>query len=180
MKHEPYEDWIFGDDPLTEDAQTALKAHLRECDECFAQYQNWTRVEHLLRQEPVAKPAAGFAARWEEHQLAEQRRREVRQSIGMLAFSAVGAAFFLALFFSTGDFALHPAAILRGAARVMLEAQRALFAAYDLAPAVHIHGLEELPAYWAMAFFALTGLAGILWLRLFRVFARYQGFRQWV
>lgn len=97
MNHQPYEDWLFGDEPLTPDQAAGLQAHLRACPACQQKATAWQALVFDLRDPPLASPAPGFTQRWTERLEADRHRLHRRQTAIALAYS-LGAA---ALIFSS-------------------------------------------------------------------------------
>lgn len=79
MNHQPYEQWIFEPDSLTQTEQEALAAHLATCKECARLRQKWSQLgEEALFSPTMVAPQPGFTRRWRSR-LAERRQREQRQ-----------------------------------------------------------------------------------------------------
>jgi len=89
MPHQPFEDWILGDEGLQEDQRLALAGHLSECAECTRLSKSLAAVERTLTQAEVAAPAPGFGARF-ALRLEGRRVRAARQQ-AWLAFGLAGA-----------------------------------------------------------------------------------------
>ena len=64
MSHQPFEDWILGDEGLQEDQRQALAGHLSECAECTRLSKSLAAVERTLTQSEAAAPAPGFGVRF--------------------------------------------------------------------------------------------------------------------
>lgn len=180
MQHKTFEAWIFEDDELDEQDEKVLRQHIQECDQCYALKKNWPKVETFLLTTPPVMPAAGFVARWQERLESQRKQRERRQTLTLLAISTGGAsiAFVLFVFALLLHFQLFPQRFL-GAITQITE----WFLFLDVAGQIFISLARTLPAalpfpVW-MAFFALTGAGGVLWLKSFRKLAQYQGFARW-
>jgi hypothetical protein len=74
MNHQPFEEWLFSEDPLAPEQARALREHLRECEICLSLSRAWDAVEDNLAAAPQAAPVTGFSQRWQEH--LEQRRAQ--------------------------------------------------------------------------------------------------------
>lgn len=99
MIHQPYEDWLFADEPLTEAEQAALQEHLKICEGCRQLAAAWQAVEGSLYETPVVEPKPGFTSRWQarleaDASEADRQRLHRRQSLLVLGFS-LGAAMLL-------------------------------------------------------------------------------------
>jgi len=96
MKHQPFENWIFSDQPLDPTDQQALDDHLKSCESCQGLQSSWNRIRGEFTASPMIKPTAGFTKRWELH-LEEQRRQiRHRQSFVFLGFN-IGAVVMIVL-----------------------------------------------------------------------------------
>ncbi|NJC95446.1 MAG: hypothetical protein FIB03_03750 [Anaerolineae bacterium] len=75
MKHQPFEDWLLNEEPITPEQRRELDAHLRSCAYCAA----LVETGKALRSVRMASPADGFTARFQarlaEQKLVERRRR---------------------------------------------------------------------------------------------------------
>jgi predicted anti-sigma-YlaC factor YlaD len=99
MVHQPFEQWIVEQTPLTGEQDQLLQGHLQECSQCRELQSSLLTVDELLMQAPMAAPAAGFTRRWQAS-LAERRalqqRRQVRKfflillGAGLLTFGLLG------------------------------------------------------------------------------------------
>jgi hypothetical protein len=88
MNHQPFENWLLDNQPLTLEEKRGLQSHLQDCAHCTA----LAEVNLELRSVKMAAPAAGFTARFQQrlkgYRLREQRNRLVGVSI--LAFGGLG------------------------------------------------------------------------------------------
>lgn len=75
MKHQPFEEWLLNDVPLTPEQKRELDLHVRSCAFCSALVETGV----LLGSAKMAAPAEGFTARFQvrlaERRLADRRRR---------------------------------------------------------------------------------------------------------
>lgn len=75
MKHQPFEEWLLNDTPLTLEQKRELDLHVRSCAHCSA----LVETEMVLRSVKMVAPAEGFTARFQtrlaERRLADRRRR---------------------------------------------------------------------------------------------------------
>lgn len=75
MKHQPFEEWLLNEEPVTSEQKRELDLHLRSCEYCNA----LAATGSLLRSAKMAAPAAGFATRFQarlaEHKIADRRRK---------------------------------------------------------------------------------------------------------
>lgn len=75
MKHQPFDEWLLNETPLTPEQKRELDLHVRSCIHCSALLETGA----ALRSVKMAAPAPGFTARFQarlaERRLAERRRR---------------------------------------------------------------------------------------------------------
>jgi len=86
MKHQPFEDWIFSNEPLGEEEQRKLDAHLETCDSCRTLHAADFALNGMLAGAPTLSPAPGFQARF-AYRLEEQRR--MRRLVRVLLVSGL-------------------------------------------------------------------------------------------
>jgi hypothetical protein len=101
MNHQPFEDWLFSEDPLPADDERELRDHLMDCDQCSELENAWMGVASLFNEVPNVAPAPGFANRWqatlEADRVADKAMRQRWQSLIFLVVIANGAAVALML-----------------------------------------------------------------------------------
>lgn len=88
MNHQPFENWLLSEEPLSPENAGALQDHLETCDQCQELQTAWNGVIGLFQDVPVLEPELGFVTRWQER-LAVERGVELSirhrwQSIIML------------------------------------------------------------------------------------------------
>jgi hypothetical protein len=75
MKHQPFEEWLLNETPLTSEQKRELDLHVRSCMYCSALLETGM----VLRSVKMVAPADGFTARFQarlaERKLVERRRR---------------------------------------------------------------------------------------------------------
>jgi hypothetical protein len=88
MNHRPFEDWLLDDQPLNEQEQRELQAHLHACTSCTA----IAEANLALRSTRWVSPTAGFARRF-SGRLARWKTRQRRyQVLGTLVLVLGGLA----------------------------------------------------------------------------------------
>jgi hypothetical protein len=101
MNHQPFENWLFSEEPLPKDDKRALRDHLVDCDRCSELEDAWLDVANLFAEVPEVEPAPGFVNRWqatlEADQAAIKAMRQRWQSWILLVLIANGAAVALLL-----------------------------------------------------------------------------------
>ena len=78
LTHQPFNDWLFTDEPLTVDHTRQLQDHLHTCEHCRKQQLAWLGVQHLVRATGQVAPAPGFAFRWQTRLVARRLERQHR------------------------------------------------------------------------------------------------------
>jgi predicted anti-sigma-YlaC factor YlaD len=73
MDHQPFENWIFSEEPLTTEDHQILHEHLAICERCQALNSSLSKVEKLLVESPPAEPVPGFVNRWQARLDADRR-----------------------------------------------------------------------------------------------------------
>jgi anti-sigma factor RsiW len=92
MSHQPFEDWIVGDEALTLERRQALEAHLGDCPACAGLATSVAAVEHTLSEAEAVRPEAGFGLRFAQR-LEQRRVRDARrQAWGTFAAAVIAAA----------------------------------------------------------------------------------------
>ncbi|HSR19404.1 MAG TPA: hypothetical protein VLL49_00685 [Anaerolineales bacterium] len=86
MYHQPFEEWLLDEEPLTLQAERELQIHLRSCTRCAA-----IAASNLaLRSRRLTAPEADFTGRFRLRLAAWQRRQLRRQAIGTVVLVVVG------------------------------------------------------------------------------------------
>ena len=102
MNHQPFENWLLSEDPLSEDDERALQEHLMVCDQCGELENAWLDISNLFAEVPEVEPAPGFVNRWQSTLEADQAAIKVMrhrwQSWIVLVLIANGAALALLLY----------------------------------------------------------------------------------
>jgi len=101
MNHQPFENWLFSEEPLTADDERELRDHLMDCDQCSGLENAWLDVANMFAEVPEIEPAPGFINRWqaalEADRTADKAIRQRWQSLIFLVVIANCAAVALAL-----------------------------------------------------------------------------------
>ena len=95
MNHQMYEEWALSPETCSPDEARALAQHLQECDHCTHLARSWQKIEPLLETAPFARPADGFALRFQQNLAARKaavHKRQIRKFLSVL-----GIAFVLAV-----------------------------------------------------------------------------------
>ena len=101
MNHQPFENWLFAEEPLPEEDARALQAHLASCEHCAELEASWLDVTNLFATVPTVAPSPGFVNRWqatlETDRMLARETRQRWQSWIMLIAIANGALIMLVL-----------------------------------------------------------------------------------
>ena len=111
MNHQPFEDWLFTEEPLTIEEQSALNEHVEICKHCKSLQNAFSGVLSLIDDVQEVEPAPGFVSRWQERLAAEHQmdlvvRNRWQSMIVLILIGNVlaGLVFLLSTqFFSTFD-----------------------------------------------------------------------------
>ncbi len=96
MSHQPFEDWIVGEEALTLEQRRSLDRHLDDCAACARLTSSLAAVERTLGEAEAVAPAAGFGTRFALRLGQARLRAGRRQAWGTFA-AAVAAASMLAI-----------------------------------------------------------------------------------
>lgn len=91
MNHQPFEDWLLNDMPITTEQKRELDVHVRSCAYCIALAETGFALKTVRK----ASPQAGFAARFETRLAARKATERRRRYIGSVLFTAGGFALLL-------------------------------------------------------------------------------------
>jgi hypothetical protein len=75
MNHQPFEDWLLNDKPITQEQKRELEMHMRTCAYCAALAETGIALKSVKKASPQPGFANRFQTRLAERKLAEQRRR---------------------------------------------------------------------------------------------------------
>ncbi|HUG33495.1 MAG TPA: hypothetical protein VMJ90_01905 [Anaerolineales bacterium] len=89
MNHQPFEEWLLNDMPLTAEQKRQLDSHVRNCTYCAA----LARTEKVLHAARLASPAPGFVTRFQARLAAKIAADRRRLWIGSIVFTMSGLAF---------------------------------------------------------------------------------------
>ena len=106
MSHQPFESWLLTDkSELDFEQKRSLNTHLQTCSTCQDLQHAWVSVEHSLQSAPRARPAEGFAQRWETSLDARlemtQRRQVARLLLGLFGAAVISLALVAVQFVTT-------------------------------------------------------------------------------
>ena len=91
MSHQPFENYLFLDEPLTDEQKQSLKTHLRDCERCYALAYALKELDTALLESPSPTPAPGFTHRWQTH-LAAYRQTRQNRNLWLMTITLLGLA----------------------------------------------------------------------------------------
>ena len=103
MNHQPFEDWLLNDKPITHEQKRDLDMHIRTCAYCAALAETGLALKSVRKAAPHIGFSTRFQARLAERKLAERRRKlwgAVLFTFGGLALLMWLASPYLEIFFS--------------------------------------------------------------------------------
>jgi hypothetical protein len=100
MSHQPFENWLFSDEPIEPEQSKALKSHLEQCKQCNQLSIALGRVTESISTSSTPLPNPGFTARWYQR-LSEyrQKQQERRIWLAILGLLTLASLILLGLFF---------------------------------------------------------------------------------
>lgn len=96
MNHQPFETWIFTDDPMQAEDQEKLSEHLQSCEDCQRLSRAMEEIQNTFSNAPTPTPAPGFTQRWQA-QLAVHRQERQQRRMWLLTLALFGLASVLSL-----------------------------------------------------------------------------------
>jgi hypothetical protein len=109
MNHQPFENWLLSDEPLSVEQSQALKEHLDMCETCNRMDTSWNEVQDLFQSVHRLSPAPGFSARWQERRAVQLGKRRQRQSwLFLIGMGTIAAALLAVLGWSALSLVVQP------------------------------------------------------------------------
>jgi hypothetical protein len=115
MDHQPFEDWIFEQNKITEEENKKLRNHILECDQCTDLRTSWAQVESILIDAPMAAPMPGFSKRFAANMVVKKHQEQQKQSIRYLLIVGLVLLFITLLLLSSLFFSYSAGEIIIGA-----------------------------------------------------------------
>ena len=91
MKHQPFEEWLLNETPLTHEQKRELDLHVRSCAYCSA----LVETGMVLRSVKMVAPADGFTARFQERLVERKLANHRRRIWGAVLFLIGGLSFLI-------------------------------------------------------------------------------------
>lgn len=88
MNHQPFEDWLLNDMPMTQEQKRELDMHVRTCAYCGALVESGIALKSVKK----SSPQPGFAVRFETRLAARKLVERRRKRWGSIVFAAGGLA----------------------------------------------------------------------------------------
>jgi len=92
MSHQPYDNWIFGQEELNHEQKQELHNHLHDCAVCNQVYQAWRAAEFQLKNANLVSPAPDFTSRFQaqlEERLRIQQMLQTRRFMLFISFATI-------------------------------------------------------------------------------------------
>ena len=165
MNHQPYEDWLFSDEPLLPEQTRDLRSHLRMCDSCRQLSESWGDIQNLFQVTPQIEPQAGFSARWVTRLAEREKQTKQRQSWIMLIITG-GVATLILLLMGVNLFASvdQPLQLLLLGTNKITEWLSLIKAINEVLSAlIELVSIMIPPVWWVM-FAVVISLLSLLWI----------------
>jgi hypothetical protein len=88
MNHQPFEDWLLNDMPMTQEQKRELDMHVRTCAYCGALVESGIALKSVKK----SSPQPGFAVRFETRLAARKLVERRRKLWGSIVFAGGGLA----------------------------------------------------------------------------------------
>jgi len=161
MSHQPFESWLFSDEPLESEQSEALKSHLKQCEECNQVSTAFNEVVEVISTSNTPEPRPGFTQRWYQHLSAyQEKRQEQRIWVFILVLFALATLIFLGLFlvnltnfnwsYGLGQFIAN-FSLFAARGKQIIRATRSITIAFPiLIPIMFVFGVGSLSAIFAL------------------------------
>lgn len=169
MNHQPFENWLLDEAPLTPQQQRDLQNHLRGCAICSG----IADANLALQSTHLAAPMPGFTARFRPRLAAWRREQQRRQAIGTILLVTIGVGILYAVAGPAMlEAARSPAAWLGEVTGYAVEVLTLLSIIAHVGSILLRLAPEALPpAAWPTAFVA-GGMLAALWIAVMRSLAK--------
>ena len=87
MNHQPFEEWLLEQTPISPEQKRELEAHVRTCAYCAA----LVKTDKVLRDLRMVSPSSGFVSRFESRLAAYKATERKRKLIGFVLLLLVGS-----------------------------------------------------------------------------------------
>ena len=86
MNHQPFEDWLLNNTPISSEQKRDLDSHLRTCSYCTA----LVETDRFLHSVKMVSPANGFSVRFQVRLAAQRAVDRRRKALGSILFIIMG------------------------------------------------------------------------------------------
>ena len=172
MSHQPFEDWIVGDEALTLEQRRSLEGHLDDCAACAQLVSSLAAVERTLGEAEAVAPAAGFGTRF-ALRVGQARLRAGRRQAWGTFLAAVAAASMLSIpmIVRLGSTWTSPGEMVVQMLIRAYDAWVGLRVASGFARVALSNLSEIVPPVWFLAFIAACLGMGVVWIATLYRFA---------
>lgn len=105
MSHQPYENYLFSQEPLNSEQQHQFDSHLQECEQCSSLARAVAGLEEVFINSSTPDPEPGFTQRWQmrlkEYRYKQQQRKLWFMTVGL--FSLAGLILLLIFLYHLQD-----------------------------------------------------------------------------
>lgn len=169
MNHQPFENWLLSDEPLSPEQNLALQEHLSTCETCCQIEANWDSLQALMREAPVVAPAPGFTIRWQARQAEQRQRIQTRQSwIWFGITGGVSAGLLAGISYSILSILAQPDQILIFMAYRLMTMLIAIESAGDFITVVMKSLFGAVPLAVLIGLIGLSAMLSVLWFVVFK------------
>jgi hypothetical protein len=169
MNHQPFEQWLLEDEPLTSQQRRELQNHLHACTACSGIADS----NLALHSQKMVDPASGFADRFRPRLAAWRREQLRRQAIGTILLVVIGVGLLYAVVGPTMLEAVRsPAAWLGHVATYAVQVMALLSVINHVGGILLKHMPAILPPGFWTAMLMAGGVLGATWFVTMRRLAR--------
>jgi hypothetical protein len=170
MSHQPFEEWMLGEEAIPEEEAAQLREHLAACDSCRALSSAWTEVRGLLETAPAVAPAPGFVDRWQVRMTDSRLRASQAQAWAVLGLTGgLGLALAWMLAFQALALLRSPAYLTIETMELLTPFLLGLFSLREFLSGLLKNAVQVGPyALWVAGVVALAGIGVLLIRSLYR------------
>lgn len=168
MSHQPYESWLFSEEPLMPEQVRVLNAHLEACASCRQLSIAWEELRSLFQDASVEMPVEGFTDRWQARVASlsaeENYWKQKRMSWWFFSLTA-GAAIFVLIALGINYFTSIQSPVQFFISGVsLLAGLLALVSAFQVAliPFIEVLIVSIPPLWWGIFAFGVSSLL-LIW-----------------
>lgn len=172
MSHQPFEEWMVGDEALTLEERRSLDGHLGECAACARLATSLAAVDRTLGEAQAVAPAAGFGLRFSQRLGQAALRQGRRQAWGTFAAAVIAASTLaIPMIMRLGARWTSPGEMVVQLLIRAYDAWVGLRVASGFARVAWSNLSEIVPPVWVLAFVAACLGMGVVWMATLYRFA---------